>query len=147
MMSEDGRTIVWNKQARKAFVLFPEEVRDSFSMALEEARLEQYPEIADPYGQPLGSGYYKLKDDDEQSNTYRVVYYTKHKEAIYIMHGFPKKSKSGKADPPEEVVTAQARVKWVELEHELWKLSQAEKAKKAGGGGSQGQPSKKKGGK
>ena len=133
-MSEEERTIVWNKQARKAFDLFPEVVRDSFSQALEEARMGQHPDIADPYGQPLGSGYYKLKDDDEQGNTYRVVYYTKHKEAVYVMHAFQKKSKSGKADPPEEVVTTQARVKWVDLEHELWKLKQPEEAKKKKGG-------------
>ena len=144
-MANDERTITWNKQAEKAFNTFPGEVKASFRQALEDARRGNHPDIADPYGKPLGSGYYKLKDDDEEGNTYRGVYYAKHQEAIYVMHAFQKKSKSGKADPPEEVVTAQARVKWVELEHQLWKLDHAEQAKKSQGGPQARQP--KKGGK
>lgn len=145
-VGENDRRIIWNRQARKAYDSFPEEVRDGFAKALEEARLGQHPAIADPYGRPLGAGYYKLKDDGARSNTYRAVYYTKHQEAIYVLHAFQKKSKSGKADPPEEVVTARARAKWVELEHELWKLDQAERAKNEGGG-PQEPPPKPKGGK
>jgi phage-related protein len=131
-MSRGDRKVVWNKQAEKAFKNFPDEVKDSFRQALEHARRGQHPEIADPYGPPLGAGYFKLKDDDTRGNTYRSVYYAKYEEAIYVLHAFQKKSKSGKSDPAEEVATARARVKWVELQHELWRLEKSEKIEQTG---------------
>jgi phage-related protein len=120
---------VWNKAAEKDFETFPGEVKTSFRKALEEAREGKHPVIAAPYGQPLGRGHFKLKDDDEQGNIYRGVYCVRYKEAVYVMHAFKKKSKSGRADPREEINTAMARAKWAELQHELWKLEQVEKAK------------------
>jgi phage-related protein len=134
----DERRIVWNRAAEKDFAAFPDDVKVSFRMALEEARQGQHPTIADPYGQPLGAGYYKLKDDDTRKNTYRGVYCVRYKEAVYVLHVFQKKSKSGKADPPEETNTAKGRAKWAELQHALWELDQTEKAKS--------QQPKKKGG-
>ena len=120
-MSGDERRIVWNKAAEKDFRSFPDEVRSSFRKALEEARQGKHPSIAAPYGQPLGKGYFKLKDD-EQGSTYRGIYCVRYKEAIYVLHAFQKKSKSGKADPSEEVNTAKVRAKWAEMEHGLWEL-------------------------
>lgn len=134
------RKIVWNKRAERDFNDFPDDVKACFRQALEEARQGEHPAIADPYGPPLGSGIYKLKDTDERGNAYRGVYCVRFKEAIYVMHAFNKKSKSGKADPPEEVKTAKSRLKWAELEHSLWELELAEKAKAL-----PGQVSKKKG--
>lgn len=123
---EDERRIVWNKQAEKRFATFPDDVKASFRQALEDARGGGHPVIAAPYGQPLGAGTYKLKDDDTRGNTYRAIYYTRYREAVYVLHAFQKKSKSGRADPPEDVRTAQARMKWVELARALWELEQEE---------------------
>lgn len=83
----------------------------------------------------------KLKDD-EQGSTYRGVYCVLYKEAVYVLHAFQKKSKSGRADPPEEIKSAKARAKWAEMMHRLWELDQAEKAK-----GQKASSPKKKGGK
>lgn len=139
-MENVERKIVWNKRAEKDFEAFPAEVQASFRQALEEARQGEHPAIAGPYGPPLGSGVYKLKDTDERGNAYRGVYCVRFKEAVYVMHAFNKKSKSGKADPPEEVSTAKGRLKWAELEHALWELEQSEKAN-----AQPGQAPKKKG--
>jgi phage-related protein len=54
--------------------------------------------------------------DDYQGDTYRAVYTVKLAEAIYVLHAFQKKSKTGISTPKRELDLIQARLKTA-IEH------------------------------
>jgi phage-related protein len=52
--------------------------------------------------------------EDHDGDTYRCVYTTRLKRAIYVLHAFQKKSKRGRRTPKHEVDLVQARLKEAE---------------------------------
>jgi phage-related protein len=52
--------------------------------------------------------------EDHDGDTYRCVYTTKLKRAIYVLHAFQKKSKRGRRTPKHENDLIQARLKEAE---------------------------------
>lgn len=133
MANEDKRVIVWNRRAQKDYIKFPEEIQEAFDLALHEALAGEHPDIADPYGPPLPNGVYKLKDADDRGEEYRGIYVAKFKEAVYVLHVFHKKSKSGRADPKEEIETTKIRFRWAEEKHADHEATKAEEAKRREG--------------
>jgi phage-related protein len=55
--------------------------------------------------------------DDFQGDTYRAVYTVKFEYAIYVLHVFQKKSKSGIATPKQDVKLIQKRLKLAQEHH------------------------------
>jgi phage-related protein len=49
--------------------------------------------------------------EDHDGDTYRCVYTTKIKEAIYVLHAFQKKSKRGSETPRHEIDLVRARLR------------------------------------
>ena len=60
-----------------------------------------------------GAGVIEVVEDDADG-TYRAVYTVKFKEAVFVLHCFQKKSKSGIATPKKEINIIQARLKVAE---------------------------------
>jgi len=58
----------------------------------------------------FGSGVFELRERFEK-NAYRLVYVVNLKKAIYVLHAFMKKSKSGIGLPKPEVELIEARLK------------------------------------
>lgn len=60
-----------------------------------------------------GAGVLEVVESDADG-TYRAVYTVKFKEAIFVLHCFQKKSKSGIATPKKDMDIVQARLKVAE---------------------------------
>ncbi len=52
--------------------------------------------------------------EDDADGTYRAVYTVKFKEAVFVLHCFQKKSKSGIATPRKDIEIIQSRLKAAE---------------------------------
>ena len=76
----------------------PEEVKDVFGAALLDAQYGEHPEGARPFGEGLPREVMKLIDDYD-GNTYRAAYTVALPHAVYVLHVFSKKSKSGISTP------------------------------------------------
>ena len=64
-----------------------------------------------------GSGVYELKKD-HAGDTYRAVYLVHFKEAMYVLHVFQKKSKSGIKTPLADIHKVQQRLKAAERHYD-----------------------------
>lgn len=60
-----------------------------------------------------GAGVLEVVEDDS-SGTYRAVYTVKLEQAVFVLHCFQKKSKTGIATPKEDIATIRARLKIAE---------------------------------
>ena len=54
------------------------------------------------------------------TDTYRAVYTVKFEEAVYVLHCFQKKSKSGIGIPKRDLELVKQRYKQAEEEHQTW---------------------------
>ena len=52
--------------------------------------------------------------EHDRGGTYRAVYTVKFEEAVFVLHCFQKKSKSGIATPKEDIAIIRARLKVAE---------------------------------
>jgi phage-related protein len=95
------RRIIWVGRSRADLAAFPSEVRKAFGYGLWQAQQGDTPDGAAPLPQ-FDSGVFELKDRFD-GDAYRSVYIVKLKKAVYVLHVFKKKSKSGKAMPREDI--------------------------------------------
>jgi phage-related protein len=88
-----GRPITWVGTSKDDISALPREVKTSFGHRLRELQDGKTPLDMRPLPQ-FGRGVYELLEDFDR-NTYRVMYVLNLKKAIYVLHAFMKKSKSG----------------------------------------------------
>jgi phage-related protein len=79
----------------------PREVRNMLGFALYQAQIGQQHESAKIL-RGFGEALWQVRADDP-SGTYRAVYVVQFEEAIYVLHAFQKKAKSGIATPRREL--------------------------------------------
>jgi len=90
--------MIWVGSSRTDLKRFPRQVRRDLGQALYAAQRGE----TDPAAKPLrGFGGARVMEiiDRHDTNTYRAVYTAQFEEAIYVLHAFQKKSKSGIATP------------------------------------------------
>jgi phage-related protein len=90
----------------------PVEVRQIFGFAIFQAELGGRHQRAKPMtgGQDFkGASLLEIVDDFD-GNTYRAVYTIRFVGAVYVLHVFQKKSKSGIATPKSEIAIIKARL-------------------------------------
>lgn len=58
--------------------------------------------------------------EDFFGDTYRAVYTVRFAEAIYVLHTFKKKSKSGIKTPKHEIDLIESRLARAKEDYELW---------------------------
>ena len=100
--SATPRTVTWLGSSRADLKTFPDQVRRNLGQALYAAQCGE----TDPAAKPLkGFGGARVMEivDRHDTNTYRAVYTAQFDEAIYVLHAFQKKSKSGIATPKPEI--------------------------------------------
>jgi phage-related protein len=98
MVAGSERQIVWVGASRRDLRGFPRKVRRNIGQALYAAQQGE----TDPAAKPLkgfGGGSVLEIIADHSGNTWRGVYTVRYSEAIYVLHAFQKKSKSGIATP------------------------------------------------
>jgi phage-related protein len=91
----------------------PIDVRKFFGHALDFVQRGDRYNAAKPLKGFGGAGVLEIVEDDA-GGTYRAVYTVKFAEAVFVLHCFQKKSKSGIATPKEDMNIIHARLKVAE---------------------------------
>ncbi len=105
----DTRPISWLKGALRDYQGFPASAQGVAEAALTQIAEGGTPDIAKPLT-GLGGGVWELAIRT-RGEAYRVVYALQLGEAIWVIHAFQKKSKSGISTPKQEIDLVRERVK------------------------------------
>jgi phage-related protein len=110
------RPVVWVGSSRRDVRGFPREVRRHIGHALYAAQQGE----TDPAVKPLrgfGGGSVLEIVASHRGDTWRAVYTVRYAEAIYVLHAFQKKSKSGIATPKKDMAIIRRRLDEAEQLH------------------------------
>ncbi|HEY1707768.1 MAG TPA: type II toxin-antitoxin system RelE/ParE family toxin [Rhizomicrobium sp.] len=104
-----GRPLFWIGSSKNDISQMPAPVKASFGYRLR--RIQESKSAADIKALPqFGAGVFELRVAYDR-NAYRVVYVLALKTAVYVLHAFMKKSKSGIGLPKTDVNLIQVRLK------------------------------------
>ena len=125
MTDEEEKSLIWIGSSKKDLMVFPTKVRKFFGHALDFAQHGDRHGAAKVLKGFSGAGVLEVVEDDA-GGTYRAVYTVKFEEAVFVLHCFQKKSKSGITTPKEDMDIIRARLKVAEalakeLRHEKTK--------------------------
>jgi phage-related protein len=96
------RPVRWIGSSRRDVRSFPQRVRLDIGQALFAAQSGE----ADPAAKPLkGFGGHSVMEivASHAGDTWRAVYTVRFEDAVYVLHAFQKKSKTGTATPKREL--------------------------------------------
>ena len=102
--------------SKKVISGFPDDVKSGIGKALFTAQLGGEAKSAKALKGFGGRGILEIVEDHD-GNTYRAVYTLRFVSAVYVLHAFQKKSKSGIATPKHEIDLITARLKDAEALH------------------------------
>ncbi len=103
------RPISWVSAARKSFCDFPLGAQEIILSSLTMAAEGGMPPLAKPF-KGMGSGVFEIALP-YQGDAYRCVYAVKLADAVWVVHAFQKKSKTGIKTPQQEVDLIRKRLK------------------------------------
>jgi phage-related protein len=110
------KPVVWIGSSRRDLREMPQQVRRDIGQALYTAQQG----VTDPAAKPLkGFGGARVMEIVERYRTdaYRAVYTAHFDNAVYVLHVFQKKSKSGIATPRHEIELIRRRLAEAERHH------------------------------
>ena len=112
------KALHWIGSSKEDLSAFPKSVRHDMGFALELAQRGG----KSPHARPLsgfgGAGVLEVIED-HHGDTYRAVYTVKLKNALFVLHAFKKKSKSGISTPKHEIDLIKDRLKRAEEDYTL----------------------------
>jgi len=116
--SDEGfKPLRWVGPSRSDVKAFPRAVRSEIGQALYAAQRGE----TDPAAKPLkgfrGRSVLEIVAPYD-GNTWRTVYTVRFADAIYVLHAFQKKSKSGIATPKREIDLVHKRLADAERDHQ-----------------------------
>ncbi len=114
-MARLQRPLLWIASSKRDYMGFPPQVQDGFGFELFLVQTGQHPPSAKPL-KGLGSGTLELIENFD-GDTYRAVYTVRFSEAVYVLHAFKKKSKSGSKTPQVDIELIKRRLKVAAEEH------------------------------
>jgi phage-related protein len=114
---EDPKPIEWVGSARKDVASFPVAVRRECGFALYLAQCGLRSVNAKPLRGFGGASVMEIVVSND-GNAYRAVYTVSFPRAIYVLHAFQKKSKSGARTPQADVVLIKRRLAIAARDHE-----------------------------
>ena len=103
----------WLANTKKDLMALPEGVIDTFGYALHLAQTGKKHEQAKPL-HGFGSAGVLEVVEDWRGNAYRAVYTVRFAAAVFVLHVFQKKSKSGIATPRQDMELIKERLKAAE---------------------------------
>jgi phage-related protein len=106
----------WVASAKKDYLSFPPEVQDDMGYALGLAQLGGKHPNAKPW-KGEGAGVLEIVED-HRGDTYRAVYTVRFADAVYVLHAFQKKSKSGVKTDQTDVKLIAERLKRAKTDYE-----------------------------
>ena len=113
MTNQKEKPLAWLGSSKKDLMALPAGVRKFFGHALDFAQRGEQHDAAKVLKGFAGAGVLEIVDDD-RGNTYRAAYTVKFKEAVFVLHVFQKKSKSGIATPKPDMDIIRERLKVAE---------------------------------
>jgi phage-related protein len=115
---ETLKPLVWVRSSRDDLKRFPRTAQSHLGFALKVAQSGGKHHDAKPMKGFGGAGVIEIVEDYD-GNTYRAVYTVKFVDAIYVLHAFQKKSKSGIATPTHDLDLIEERFKRAKKLHAL----------------------------
>lgn len=112
-MADKEKPLEWIASSYKELMALPPDVRRRFGYALSLAQMGDQDDAAKVLKGFGGAGVLEVVEDDA-GGTYRAVYTVKFVEAVFVLHCFQKKSKSGIATPKADMDIIRARLKVAE---------------------------------
>ena len=112
-MTGKEKPLEWIGSSKKDLMALPPDVRRRFGYALSLAQLGDQDDAAKVLKGFKGAGVLEVVEDDT-GGTYRAVYTVKFAEAVFVLHCFQKKSKSGIATPKADMDIVRTRLKVAE---------------------------------
>lgn len=112
-MVEKEKPLEWIASSYRDLMALPPDVRRRFGYALSLAQIGDRDDAAKVLKGFGGAGVLEVVEDDI-GGTYRAVYTVKFAQAVFVLHCFQKKSKSGIATPRADMDIIHARLKVAE---------------------------------
>jgi len=112
-MADQEKPLKWIASSYKDLMALPSAVRRRFGYALSLAQAGDRDDAAKALKGFGGAGVLEVVEDDV-GGTYRAVYTVKFAQAVFVLHCFQKKSKSGIATPQADMDIIRARLKVAE---------------------------------
>jgi phage-related protein len=112
------KPLVWVRSSKDDLKRFPRTAQSHLGFALKVAQSGGKHPDAKPMKGFGGAGVIEIVEDYDGS-AYRAVYTVKFVEAIYVLHAFQKKSKSGIATPKHDLDLIEERFKRAKELHNL----------------------------
>jgi phage-related protein len=112
------KPVSWIGSSYKDFREFPVPVQDAMGYALYQAQIGLKHGSAKPLKGFGGAGVLELVAD-HVGDTFRAVYTVKFATAVYVLHAFQKKSKSGIKTPTEDTQLIQRRLRAAEADYKI----------------------------
>ena len=117
MSDAKPKPVYWIGSARSDLKGFPDAVKTDVGFGLWVAQRGGKPTQAKVLqGIVSGSGVLELVERHD-SDTYRVVYTVRFKEAVYVLHAFQKKAKRGIKTPKHDIELVRERLKDAEADY------------------------------
>jgi len=116
---EHEKPLFWIGRSYDDLLACPTEVRRTFGFALGLAQQGGKFVDAKPLKGFGGAGVLEVVED-WRSDTFRCVYSVRFAGAVYVLHTFQKKSKSGKKTPKQEIDLVKERLKRAEEHYRQW---------------------------
>jgi phage-related protein len=113
LANNNDKDLYWGPGCQKTLKGFPEEVQDIFLQTFLFAQKGSKHPDAKPLKGFHGASVLEIVVPFD-TNAYRAVYTTRFTDAIYVLHIFQKKSKSGIATPKKEIDLIKKRLKQIE---------------------------------
>jgi phage-related protein len=109
------KPVLWVASSRRDYGAFPSPVQEVFGFRLFLVQTGQHPPSAKPL-KGLGSGVVELIESFD-GDAYRAVYTVRFETAVYVLHCFKKKSKSGIKTPQSDIELVKRRLRDAEEDH------------------------------
>jgi phage-related protein len=113
LMDATTKPLIWIGSSKKDLMELPASVYGFFGYALHFAQLGKRHDAAKVLKGFGGAGVLEIVEDDARG-TYRAVYTVRFGQAVFVLHCFQKKSKSGIATPKKEIELIHQRLKEAE---------------------------------
>lgn len=111
------KPLVWVGSSRKDFRVFPDEVKSNIGYALFVAQSGGLHRKAKTFKGSGDAGIIEVVDD-HRGDAFRAVYTVRFPSAVYVLHAFQKKSKSGVATPQQDIRLIERRLREARRLHE-----------------------------
>lgn len=110
------KDLIWLGSTRKDFMAFPDDVKSEMGYALFQAQAGGRHRKAKPLRAAGDAALVEIVED-HRGDTYRTVYTVRFSTAVYVLHAFQKKSKSGISTPRPDLKLIEQRLREAALLH------------------------------